>query len=190
MNMNEKLKSAGENYQNGYNCAQAVLCTFAEELGLDVETAFRIMEGFGDGFGGKQEVCGAFSAAVAIISYSISSGNPEDNTRAKSYLAIRKASEIYEREYGSIRCREILRGNAPKAYQCEMKVKDAVLIIHKVLAEESGQTKTGNGGLPDSTSTVHEFSILPARYASPGTSTMTDAPAAATPPDGSAAENR
>lgn len=140
--MNEKLKSAGENYQNGYNCAQAVFCTFAEELGLDDETAFRIMEGFGGGFGGKQEVCGAFSAAAAVISYYISSGSPEGNTRAKTYRAIRKAAEIYEKEYGSIRCREILHGNAPKAFQCGMKVKDAVLVVHKVLAEESVQTKT------------------------------------------------
>lgn len=37
----------------------------------------------------------------------------------------------------SIRCREILRGSSPKSLQCGMKVKDAVLVVQKVLAEES-----------------------------------------------------
>jgi hypothetical protein len=48
-----------------------------------------------------------------------------------------RGAEIYEQEYGSIRCREILHGNAPKAFRCGMKVKDAVLVVHKVLAEEA-----------------------------------------------------
>ncbi|MCD8189266.1 MAG: C-GCAxxG-C-C family protein [Clostridiales bacterium] len=139
--MNEKVKAAGENYQNGYNCAQAVFCAFAEELGLDEETAFRMMEGFGGGFGGRQEVCGAFSAATAVISYSIS-GHSEDNTRAKTYRTVRKAAEIFEKKYGSIRCKEILQGNSPKAFQCGMKVKDAVLVVQKVLAEESADQET------------------------------------------------
>ncbi|MCD8074625.1 MAG: C-GCAxxG-C-C family protein [Lachnospiraceae bacterium] len=140
--MKEKVKCAGENYQTGYNCAQAVFCTFADELGLNEETAFRIMEGYGGGFGGMQEVRSAFSAAAAVISYYISSGSPEENTRAKTYCAVRRAAEIYEKEYGSIRCREILHGNAPKAFQCGMKVKDAVLVVQKVLAEESVTMKT------------------------------------------------
>ena len=48
--------------------------------------------------------------------------------------------EIYRREYGSIRCREILHGGAPGAFQCGVKVKDAVLVVHKVLKEAVRET--------------------------------------------------
>ena len=37
---------------NGYNCCQAVLLTFCDELGVDPVTAFKIGEGFGLGMGG------------------------------------------------------------------------------------------------------------------------------------------
>lgn len=36
---------------NGYNCAQAVLCAHAEELGMDEKQLFALSEGFGSGLG-------------------------------------------------------------------------------------------------------------------------------------------
>lgn len=134
--MDEKLKLAGQAYGNGCTCSQAVFCAFAKEMGLDEQTAYRIMEGFGGGFGAMQEVCGAFCAAVAAISYYTSDGGLNGESRGKTYCAVRRAAEIYKQEYGSIRCREILHGDTPKAFQCGMKVKDAVLIVHRVLAEQ------------------------------------------------------
>ena len=133
--MEEKLKLAGDAYKNGCTCSQTVFAAYAEDLGLEETTACRLMEGFGGGFGGLQEVCGAFSAAAAVISCYCSSGGMDGKSKGKTYKAIRRAAEIYEQEYGSIRCREILHGNAPKAFQCGMKVKDAVLVIEKVLTE-------------------------------------------------------
>ena len=91
------------------------------------------------GFGALQEVCGAFSAAVAVISFYMSSGSMDGKSKADTYRAVRRAAEIFEQEYGAIRCKEILHGNAPKAFQCGMKVKDAVLVVHKVLAEEAAR---------------------------------------------------
>ena len=49
--MSEKAKLAQELHTQGYNCAQAVFCAFAEDLGLDLQTARRLMEGFGAGMG-------------------------------------------------------------------------------------------------------------------------------------------
>lgn len=88
-----------------------------------------------------QEVCGAFSAATAVISYYISSNTMDGKSKGRTYQAIRRAAEIFANEYGSIRCKEILHGNTPKAFQCEMKVKDAVLVVRRVLAEEAEREK-------------------------------------------------
>lgn len=46
-----------------------------------------------------------------------------------------------------MRCWEILHGNAPKAFQCRMKVKDAVLAVHKALAGEAAKER--GAGLPN-----------------------------------------
>ena len=38
--------------KHGYNCAQAILCAYADLYGLDEQTAYRIAEAFGTGMGG------------------------------------------------------------------------------------------------------------------------------------------
>ena len=40
--MNERAKKALEYHKKGYNCSQAVACSFCEEFGVDEETMFRI----------------------------------------------------------------------------------------------------------------------------------------------------
>ena len=45
----------------GYNCAQAVACTLAPEIGADAEACYVLSEGFGGGMGGHTETCGAIS---------------------------------------------------------------------------------------------------------------------------------
>ena len=131
-----KLKRAGQAYREGFTCSQAVFSAYSEDIGIDNVTACRIMEGFGGGFGGMQEVCGALTAACAIISYYSSDGTPDgDEKRQKTYLKIQQAAELFKKEYSGITCREVLRGECPKAFQCGMKVKDAVLIVDKILSD-------------------------------------------------------
>lgn len=139
--MEAKLQLAGQSYGKGFTCSQAVFCAYAEDMGIDETTACRIMEGFGGGFGGMQEVCGALAAATAVISYYSSEGTPElGEKRQKTYDKVRRAAELFQREYGGVTCREVLHGGAPKAFQCGMKVKDAVLIINQILADTENET--------------------------------------------------
>lgn len=134
MTMDEKLKIAAQNYASGYTCAQAVFSAYMEEMGIDEETAFRVMEGYGGGFGGMQEVCGALAAATAIISYYYSNGCPgKEANRREVYQKVKEAAEIFRKEYGGVTYRDVLRGKSPEAFQCGMKVKDAVLIINHIV---------------------------------------------------------
>ena len=55
----ERVAEIKDKHTRGYNCAQIVLCSYAEELGIDEETLFRISEGFGAGMGGMMQTCGA-----------------------------------------------------------------------------------------------------------------------------------
>lgn len=114
----EYRKEAMENFKAGYNCAQAVLITFAEELGMDKDTASRLSLSFGAGMGGLREVCGACSAMFmcAGLKYGISDMTAPDALAKKKehYLRIQKmAAQFAEKSGGSIICRELL-GLAPK----------------------------------------------------------------------------
>ena len=53
-----KQEKAIELHDRGCNCAQAVACAFAEEIGVPEETLFAAAEGFGLGMGGMEATCG------------------------------------------------------------------------------------------------------------------------------------
>ena len=42
MTIEERVKLAEEKHHSGYNCAQAVLCSYSDKLGIDEETLFRL----------------------------------------------------------------------------------------------------------------------------------------------------
>ena len=54
MTIEERVKLAEEKHHSGYNCAQAVLCSYSDKLGIDEETLFRLSEGFGAGMADMQ----------------------------------------------------------------------------------------------------------------------------------------
>lgn len=136
----EKIKIAEENYLNrGFTCSQAVFSAYAKEMGIEEETAYGLMQGLGGGVGGMGDICGAFSAAVIVISYYYCSGAMDASTKSTNFKAIREAAKMFREEYGSIICREILRGDSPKALQCKEKVVDAVKVIEALL-DKKGET--------------------------------------------------
>ena len=52
---------------SGYNCAQAVVAAFAEDLGIDLETARALGAGFGAGMGTMGATCGALCGAQIVL---------------------------------------------------------------------------------------------------------------------------
>ena len=46
-----------------HNCAQAILCTYADKAGVDEETARNIAHAFGAGMGNMEGTCGALVGA-------------------------------------------------------------------------------------------------------------------------------
>ena len=49
--MESRVDKATERHQKGYNCAQAVACTYADLVGMDEAAMFKVTEGFGAGMG-------------------------------------------------------------------------------------------------------------------------------------------
>ena len=49
--MESRVESTLVKREKGYNCAQAVACTYCDLLGVDEKTVFKAIEGFGAGMG-------------------------------------------------------------------------------------------------------------------------------------------
>ncbi len=104
-----KREQAEALFVEGYNCAQAVLCAFEEETGLDHKTAMMLSSSFGGGMGRMREVCGAVSGMfmVAGLLYGYHEHSPA-SAKAEHYALIRDLAEQFKAQTGSILCRDLL----------------------------------------------------------------------------------
>lgn len=104
-----KREEAEALFLEGCNCAQAVLCAFEQETGLDHKTAMMLSSSFGGGMGRMREVCGAVSGMfmVAGLLYGYDENSPKE-TKAGHYALIRDLAEQFKSQTGSILCRELL----------------------------------------------------------------------------------
>ena len=119
-----KAKLAGELFMQGYNCSQSVIAAWADEIGLDRQTALLVSSGFGggmDGMGGMggrggwggrlREVCGAVSGAFMVLSYKFGSTDVSDGkAKAALYETIQDFAARFKQEnrFDSIVCRDML----------------------------------------------------------------------------------
>lgn len=140
--MSEKTQQAVANHKKGYNCAQAVACVFAEELGKSEQEVFEIMEGFGFGMG-HMGTCGAVSAMAALAGMIESDGNlAKPASKKNSYRAAKGMIREFEEKNTSIVCSEI-KGvvNGKKTGKilrsCDGCVEDAAAIVEKYLAAKA-----------------------------------------------------
>lgn len=113
--MSNKGDRAYENFLSGLNCSQAIAVAFADELGLDTETAARLSSGFGGGMGRMREVCGTFSGIVFVLSSLYGYSDPSDNaTKKELYEKIRAVAGKFREDNGSIICCELLGLDKPE----------------------------------------------------------------------------
>lgn len=107
--MSLKGDRAYELFKEGYNCSQAVFGAFADELGVDFETAVKLASGFGGGIGRMREVCGTFTGLTMAASMIYGYDDPKDTeTKAELYEKIRALADKFREDNGSIICRELL----------------------------------------------------------------------------------
>lgn len=104
-------EKARELFLSGYSCSQAVFGAFAQELGIDQETALKLASSFGGGLGGSRELCGAVSGMlmVAGLKWGYSSA---DNLEEKTahYALTRELIARFKEKHGTTVCRELLSG--------------------------------------------------------------------------------
>ena len=132
-----RADDASAKHRNGYNCCQAVACTFADKVGIDESLIYKMGEGFGAGMGTTQGVCGAISGAAMIAGLVYSDGNTEraGQTKAKTTRAAGIMQKKFVERAKALICKEIKTGNDGKAFtSCD----DCIRIATELVEEELG----------------------------------------------------
>lgn len=141
---------AEQNFENGYNCAQAVLLAFSDLTGLDEKTALSISSSFGGGMGRLREVCGAVSGMFMVAGLLYGSNTTvTQEEKAAHYERLQAFAVQFREKNGSYLCRELLAGvqttigTVPEArtaeyYKkrpCKLLCGDAAEILDRYITE-------------------------------------------------------
>lgn len=134
----ERVAEIKDKHTRGYNCAQIVLCSYAEELGIDEETLFRISEGFGAGMGGMMQTCGAVTAMFMALGLANSSGDLQVcDTKTQTMKKVRELAAEFEKKNGSIVCRELKGIDTGKVLRsCDGCIEDGIRILGEYLLDD------------------------------------------------------
>ena len=122
-------------HDKGYNCAQAVVCAFKEELGIDEEILFKAAEGFGLGMGCMNGTCGAVSGAVMAAGFQNSTANFDGpKSKMDTYKLSKEILDAFEKKNGSITCRDLKGVDTGTILRsCPGCIEDAVDLVEKIL---------------------------------------------------------
>ena len=103
-------KKAEMLFREGYNCAQATFCAFADELGMDIKSAARLSSSFGGGMGRMREVCGAVSGALmALGGFQGYDDMQDQDIKMAHYAKVQAIMRGFEAELSSYICRDIIK---------------------------------------------------------------------------------
>lgn len=103
-----RTEKAVNKFKEGFNCAQSVLFSYAEDLNISEGHALRIANGFGSGMGRKQEICGAVSGGILVLNHLYGSEKAKDNDEL--YAKVRAFMYGFEKKFGSVNCKKLLGG--------------------------------------------------------------------------------
>ena len=94
--------------KHGYNCAQAVACTYCDLLGMDEPTALRALDAFAGGIAASGATGGAVCGLMVLTGLKNSSGNLTDrSSKGSTVQAGAKLLKQFENWNGSSLCREL-----------------------------------------------------------------------------------
>lgn len=128
--MEQRIEEAVKRKQKGYNCAQAVACTYCDKLGVDEETMKHISQAFGVGMGTLEGNCGAITGAGIVLGML-------NKEQRKTVQDIRAIMTEFKKRNGSVTCK-VLKGidSGVVLRECNDCVRDAVEFLEKQLEKE------------------------------------------------------
>ena len=109
-----KLKAISERaakcFESDFNCAESVLMSLAELIGVKSELIPKIATPFGGGIGRRGSVCGALTGGIIAIGLKFGRSEPKDTERKEeSYKKALELFKRFEKKFGSALCYDLIR---------------------------------------------------------------------------------
>ena len=96
---------AGQNFKDGYNCAEAILRAFRESYNLDIsDEALKMASGFGGGLGHAGCMCGALTASVMVLG-ALEGRTDSSQSRDTVYSSASQFHDKFANKFGGTCCR-------------------------------------------------------------------------------------
>ena len=99
-----------ELFRSGFFCAESVLQAIAESQGIQSDLIPRIATGFCSGISRTGGICGAVSGAIMGINLVAGRNSPGESLEV-SYALTQKLISQFEKQYGSVNCRQLIGCN-------------------------------------------------------------------------------
>ncbi|MBS5150311.1 MAG: C_GCAxxG_C_C family protein [Butyricicoccus pullicaecorum] len=124
-------------HQKGYNCAQAVICAYADLFDIDEQTAYKMSEGFGLGMG-MMEVCGALTGGLMLAGLKNSAGiDAPGATKGSTYKLNRTLGQAFQQSTGSVLCHELKgRDTGTPLCPCDVCIQHGAQLVEEYLLSQ------------------------------------------------------
>lgn len=141
---NSKARKAIELHKaRTHNCAQAVLCSFSEELSMDEEDLYRLSEGLSVGIAANKRVCGALIAADLALSHFTSDPDLNHWSTKETNIAVNEMHRDFKdrlvkllgEDRSSIICKEIIHEDIPLDVPCTFVIGAAAQAANDAIAK-------------------------------------------------------
>ncbi|MFZ6030839.1 MAG: C-GCAxxG-C-C family protein [Chloroflexota bacterium] len=146
----EKSENARVRFDQGMNCSQAVFTAFAEDFGLDEETAIKVASAFGGGVARTGAICGAVSGALMVLGMKHGArSNTDPAVKANVYAIGQDFLQRFAAQNGAIDCKDLLGCDISTAEgqqqarqqnlfqtRCPRLVQSAVTIVEELSQKE------------------------------------------------------
>lgn len=126
--MESRKNIAAEKKKCGsHNCAQAIVHTYADIVGLDEQTAMNIANSFGAGMGNMEGTCGALVGSGIVLGL-------VNKDKVKSMKQMRQIMTKFQERNGATQCKQ-LKGVGKKMVlrECPNCVADAAEFLEEEL---------------------------------------------------------
>lgn len=127
--MKTRIEDSVEKFHSGFNCAQAVTCTYCDIASINCDSAFEVTRKYG---GGRHKLCGAVIGMYIIASAANGKEIYEDPKRwlDNDDALLKKLADEFIKKRGTLICSEL-----PKIENgmrmCKEYVRDAAEILEK-----------------------------------------------------------
>ncbi|MCK5692274.1 MAG: C_GCAxxG_C_C family protein [Bacteroidales bacterium] len=104
-----RSEHASELFLSGYNCAQSVVLSFADDLKFSKELAQKMAAGFGGGMGKQQETCGAVTGAIMVLGLLKGEEvNNNDELKSAAYGGVKDLTRDFVATFKTTQCRDLI----------------------------------------------------------------------------------